>query len=193
MESKDNRLYHVYDYNTKKVLVNKLVTLINGIDKNYTNTLIVCIGSNHSFNDYFGPLIGQMLGKPRKNLYQVMGTLRLPVKGAILPESISEKVRSESLIIAIDACVCDDNENVGKIEIRPGSIRPGSAYKEGDPPIGDISILGVVIREEKPYDSYLSESLPGLVYDMAEKTTCIIKEALKQVNLQKSPKSNCIE
>jgi putative sporulation protein YyaC len=181
LTEENKKFYHTYDCHTRKKLVDKLVALIKSIQKEYSKIIVVCIGNNKNIDDLYGPLIGQMLKRTRSLSFDVVGTLSRPVKASALPETIPEKTRSESLIIAIDACVCEDNNEVGGIEIRLGSVFPGSAYGKGEPPIGDISINGVMIRREKPYPNFLSESMPGMVFDMADKTACIIKDALKQI------------
>jgi putative sporulation protein YyaC len=178
------KYYHVNDCHTQNILIRTLFTLIQNINKDYKKIIIVCIGNNHNMDDCYGPLTGHMLSKLKNHNFELYGTLRSRVHAADLPTIIPEKIRSDSLIIAIDAFVGENNENAGCIRIGYGSIKPGNAYGEGFPPIGDIFIAGYVLRKEKPYLSFVEESMPATIYDMAEKTTRIIKEAIKQVNLE---------
>lgn len=114
---------------------------------NYSDLVIVCIGSDRSTGDSLGPLVGHNLSK-RLNIYtdiHVFGTLNDPVHATNLHDNIENINTSfdNPFIVAVDACLGPLNK-VGLISISNKPVRPGSGVNKVLPPIGDISILGIV-------------------------------------------------
>ncbi|KAJ50026.1 putative sporulation protein YyaC [Clostridium tetanomorphum] len=107
--------------------------------------VILCIGSDRSTGDSLGPLIGYKLRfLSRENLY-IYGSLDNPVHAKNLCE-ITSKIQNEyknPYIIAIDACL-GNVQNIGKICIEEKALCPGSAMNKNLPPIGNLSITGIV-------------------------------------------------
>ncbi|ADL54030.1 spore protease YyaC [Clostridium cellulovorans] len=107
--------------------------------------VILCIGTDRSTGDSLGPLVGYKLSNtPIKNI-TLFGTLATPVHAKNLCETINEiKSRFPNpYIIAIDACL-GNVESVGTVCLKDKPLAPGAALKKSLPPVGDISITGVV-------------------------------------------------
>lgn len=104
--------------------------------------LFVCIGTDRSTGDSLGPLTGTFL---EQEGYEVLGTLHDPVHAVNLKsklELIVEKYPNH-FVIAIDACL-GLSFNIGEIKIEVGSLMPGKAVGKDLPPVGDVSIKGIV-------------------------------------------------
>lgn len=107
--------------------------------------IMLCIGSDRSTGDALGPLIGSKLCRYRLPRFYVYGTLEEPVHAVNLMDTlreIEEKYPS-GFIIAADACL-GRLDNVGKIQIGLGALKPGAGVKKELPPVGDLHITGIV-------------------------------------------------
>lgn len=107
--------------------------------------IFVCIGTDRSTGDSLGPLVGEKLKfSPKSNIY-VYGNLENPVHAKNIKDTLKDiKKRFKCpYIIAIDACL-GSLDNVGKIIIEKKPIYPGMAVNKDLPPVGDLSIMGVV-------------------------------------------------
>ncbi len=107
--------------------------------------LIVCIGTDRSTGDSLGPLVGTRLQNLERGLFRVYGTLDTPVHANNLAEimdSIAQQTAAP-FIVAVDACL-GKPESVGYISVKPGPLYPGSGVNKRLPPVGDISISGIV-------------------------------------------------
>lgn len=107
--------------------------------------VFICIGTDRSTGDSLGPLVGEKLKYMIQNEVYIYGNLKEPVHAKNLNSTLDEIncKFNNPFIIAIDACL-GDLDNVGKIYIDKKPLLPGIAVNKNLPPIGDISILGVV-------------------------------------------------
>lgn len=107
--------------------------------------VFICIGTDRSTGDSLGPLVGEKLKYIIQNEVYIYGNLKEPVHAknlSLILDEINCKFNNP-FIIAIDACL-GDLDNVGKIYIDKKPLLPGIAVNKNLPPVGDISILGVV-------------------------------------------------
>ncbi|MEK3882341.1 spore protease YyaC [Paenibacillus sp. PL2-23] len=139
--------------------------------------LFVCIGSDRSTGDAYGPLVGSLLKE--RGWPHVVGTLEQPcdahaVEAAVLKAAaMREQAWS---IVAIDACL-GKAASVGGFVAAHGPLLPGSAIGRRLPPVGDVSIRGVVnLFGPKAYGMLQTTSL-HLVMEMAKQTAAAIDEA----------------
>lgn len=125
--------------------------LFNYITKYYTSDysdlVIMCIGTDRSTGDSLGPIIGHKLQNSfiSYNNVHIFGTLDSPVHAVNLQHNIdliSSKFNNP-FVIAIDACL-GSPDKVGFINISKGPLYPGSGVNKDLPSVGDISILGIV-------------------------------------------------
>ena len=116
-------------------------------DNNYTNLVIICIGTDRSTGDSLGPLVGHDLSS-RLKIYKdvhIFGTLGEPVHAKNLQDNI-DKINTDyenPFIVAVDACL-GSFSHVGSICLSNAPLRPGAGVNKVLPPVGDISILGIV-------------------------------------------------
>ena len=109
--------------------------------------LIVCVGTDRSTGDAFGPIIGSRLGHNlRIPSIDIFGTLDEPVHAVNLSatlERIETMYHERPFIIAIDACL-GKFDHVGHIAVERGPLRPGAGVKKVLPEFGDVTITGIV-------------------------------------------------
>lgn len=107
--------------------------------------IILCIGTDRSTGDALGPLTGsrlRSLGMPPSCIY---GTLDEPVHATNLADTLQKicEIHREPLLVPIDACL-GRVERIGHINIKSGSLTPGTAVKKNLPPVGEFHISGNV-------------------------------------------------
>jgi putative sporulation protein YyaC len=75
----------------------------------------------------------------------VFGTLDEPVHAGNLHEALVrvENAYPGATILAVDACL-GSPENVGSISLCDGPVRPGAGVNKNLPPVGQLSVTGVV-------------------------------------------------
>ena len=116
----------------------------------------VCIGTDRSTGDSFGPWIGTMLRG--QEWPSVTGTLETPCDAERYKQAVAN-IPAANTIIAIDACL-------GKIDparrflVAAGPLIPGCATGRELPPLGHYSLAGIVgPLSVKPYWSLQRASL----------------------------------
>ncbi|WP_127533555.1 spore protease YyaC [Paenibacillus kobensis] len=136
----------------------------------------VCIGTDCSTGDAFGPLVGTAL--KARGWSRVYGTMehpldavRLSSEGIIVPE--------DTIVVTIDACL-GKADSVGKFAVAEGPLQPGEGVGLQLPPIGDYSIAAVVNQlGPKPYWTLQTTSL-HLVMRLADEAAEAIDDALRE-------------
>lgn len=111
----------------------------------YSDIVILCIGTDRSTGDCLGPLVGHKLKLVKYRNIFVYGTLDEPVHAKNLCEVVEgiNKRHADPFIIAVDACL-GKPERIGFISLGKGPLRPGAGVKKSLPEIGHIHIVGVV-------------------------------------------------
>ncbi|WP_297425953.1 spore protease YyaC [Clostridium sp.] len=107
--------------------------------------IFLCIGSDRSTGDSLGPLVGHKLKYFSKNNIFIFGTLENPVHAKNIV-SILDEIKStfqNPYIIAIDSCL-GTLDNIGKVFIQKKPLIPGLALNKKLPPVGEMSITGIV-------------------------------------------------
>lgn len=141
------------------------------------NSIFLCIGTDKFISDSLGPIVGNFLSKTISPNYFVYGTLKYPIHAMNLEENIKyiKKKHPNDKIVAIDASL-GDKGSVGKISIKKAPLYPGKGVGKVLPPVGDISIVGIV----DVYDSIPLNSVRlGFIFDIAEVIAKSIQLALK--------------
>lgn len=107
--------------------------------------IFCCIGTDRSTGDALGPLTGSFLSNFHSFPFEIIGTLENPLHAINLASTVEEIQQRPSapFVIAIDACLGNE-KNIGQIVVQEGPLYPGKAVKKDLPPIGDISIKGIV-------------------------------------------------
>lgn len=123
----------------------KIVAEANGLTQAlrsiipHKNIVFLCVGTDRSTGDSFGPLVGMYL---QERGLDVIGTLDDPVHAMNLDEKLSE-IPPGKFVIAVDACLGKPS-SVGKYIISDGPLKPGAGVGKDLPAVGDASIAAVV-------------------------------------------------
>lgn len=117
----------------------------NCYSKEYSDVVILCIGTDRSTGDCLGPLVGHKLKLIRYEKVFVYGTLDSPVHAKNLSDVIEDinKKHERPFVIAIDACL-GKPERIGWIRMGKGPLKPGAGVNKCLPEVGHIYIIGVV-------------------------------------------------
>ncbi|WP_082731994.1 spore protease YyaC [Sporosarcina sp. HYO08] len=107
--------------------------------------MFLCIGTDRSTGDALGPLTGSHLSESPLFPFPIVGTLENPLHALNLQQRLDEVKRSNpaAFIVAIDACL-GKSDSVGQLLFHKGPILPGKAVGKELPPVGDISVKGIV-------------------------------------------------
>jgi putative sporulation protein YyaC len=125
----------------KNYLLNELQPILN----DNRPIVFVCIGSDRSTGDSLGPLVGHKLQYFSRNNIHVFGTLKNPIHAKNIVDTLND-INSNFInpyIIAIDSCLGSLN-NIGKVFIQKKPLIPGLALNKKLPPVGEMSITGIV-------------------------------------------------
>ena len=140
--------------------------------------LVVCIGTDRSTGDSFGPFTGSLLRSSSQYPY-IYGTLLYPIhRQNFIRETACLYDRfADPYIIAVDASL-GDRDRIGSIRVRSGSIRPAAAFTDDLPAIGDLAVTGIV-GECGPYDYHTLQSARlGLISHMASQLATALSAVL---------------
>ncbi|NBD23572.1 spore protease YyaC [Paenibacillus glycinis] len=108
----------------------------------------LCIGTDRSTGDSFGPLVGTLLAQA--GWLHVIGTLEDPCD-ADRYDAMRSAVPEGCMTIAVDACLGKKEEEPGYI-VGEGPLFPGQAVGKRLAPAGHYSIAGIVgPKSVKPY------------------------------------------
>lgn len=151
--------------------------------KNFRHMVILCIGTDRSTGDSFGPLVGHYIQGFANEQIFVYGTIDKPIHAKNLEEKIKliKRIHSDSLIVAIDACL-GDIENIGTIIIKDGPLKPGTGVQKELPEVGDISITGIVNLGGFMEFMVLQNTRLSLVMKMADVTSYGIKATIRNIS-----------
>ena len=120
-----------------------LIRRIQMQKKDSQQVVVLCVGTDRATGDCLGPLVGHQL--MTSSYYKVFGTLSQPVHAGNLTQTMTEIYRSfrEPFVIAIDACL-GSADHVGYVTVSSMPLFPGQGVDKELPPVGDISITGIV-------------------------------------------------
>ncbi|SHJ27230.1 spore protease YyaC [Lutispora thermophila] len=110
----------------------------------YSDTVILCIGTDRSTGDCLGPLVGHKLKDLKLKNVHIFGSLDEPVHAKNLQLYIDKlKLYANPFVIAVDACL-GKVDRIGFISIKDGPLSPGAGVNKKLPSVGHISITGIV-------------------------------------------------
>ncbi len=161
-----------------------LYRLICNVKKSYEQVAIICIGTDRSTGDSYGPLTGHMLSCLPHDNFQLYGTFESPVHALTLADTLEKIDDTNTLVIAVDASV-GSADYVGYIGMTHAPIRPGSGLGKDLPAVGDISITGIAAESGMAPFLMLQNASLGMVYTMAEKTFRAIRMALSRIGQER--------
>jgi len=138
------RLHTVRDAIVSEQNVKELFYFLNEIYEQCPHPediVFICIGTDQSTGDSFGPLMGSML--TRMGFPHVIGTLAYPCDAYRVEAEVKTLQQQSKTVIAIDACLAKPKQ-LGQFVLCNGPLRPGAATGKGLPSVGDYSIAAVV-------------------------------------------------
>lgn len=138
----------------------------------WKNLTIVCIGTDRSTGDAFGPLVGTFLQQHK--VPNVIGTLADPVHAINLAEQLGKVTTSK--VLAIDACL-GQLSAVGKVTLRKGPLSPGSGVGKRLGKVGDFSLTAVINVGGFMEYFVLQNTRLHLVYELATRIAESIVQA----------------
>lgn len=182
--SKGKKIYFSSNDKSCQFKLNREVyDLVKTVKKPYKRIAIVGIGTDRSTGDSFGPLVGYMLSRCTIYDFDVYGTINDPVHALNITDTINKIDMSNTLVIAVDASI-GGLDYIGHIGLSNEPIKPGSGVGKDLPPVGDISLSGIVTMGGLMPHVMLQSTSLGLVYKMAEITTNAIKHTLYKEQLE---------
>ncbi|NFF66785.1 spore protease YyaC [Clostridium sporogenes] len=148
------------------------------VEKPYNKIIFICIGTDRSTGDSYGPIVGSML-KQNKNI-EVYGTLHEPVHAMNLKNTLENIELNNNLIIAVDAAL-GSIDKVKKIFIENKPIRPGKGVGKNLGSVGDISIKGIIgLKSDSTCFEIIQNTRLSVVYDLAKLTFETIYRVLEE-------------
>lgn len=104
----------------------------------------LCIGTDRATGDCLGPLVGTRF-KSLSPYAHIYGTLESPTHATNLSDTLVAINNSfnNPLIIAIDACL-GNADRIGFINVKRGTLKPGTALKKVLPEVGDFHVSAIV-------------------------------------------------
>ena len=143
--------------------------LLQLIPFDHERLVFCCIGTDRSTGDALGPIIGSQLQQTFSFPFEIVGTLPAPLHALNIVER-HEKLyeQSEPFIVAIDACL-GEASSIGSILVQDGPLYPGKAVNKQLPPIGHLSIKGVVNVGGFMEAKVLSNTRLHVTYSMSDK------------------------
>jgi putative sporulation protein YyaC len=187
---KENKLYYSYSSESStKEDMDEMSFLLTTLFRSYDKDIIfLCIGSDRSTGDSFGPFVGTML-KENKFPHHVFGTIAEPVHALNLETVLKEihNLFTEPIIFGVDACLGDSHQ-IGSILLKEGPLIPGCAINNYLPEVGNYHLKAVVnyLDSNSPVSS-LNTTRLDTVLDLAKITsTVILNSAKNKSNMRKA-------
>lgn len=153
----------------------------------------LCIGTDRATGDCLGPLVGTRLQSLLRGAHgaHIYGTLEKPVHATNLAQflDIISFEHHDPLLIAIDACL-GHADRIGFINIKKGSLKPGTALRKVLPEVGDFHVSGVVNIGGFLEHMVLQNTRLYLVYRMADiiaKGLCLAHSSFNHPGLAVCP------
>lgn len=155
----DSKAFYDFQKDLKKYLQRR--------KKDSQPLVVVCIGTDRATGDCLGPLVGQYL-LHHASPYFVYGSLSSPIHAQNLSETMHYIYQSHKnpFIIAIDACLgC--KEHVGYITLSSMPLFPGQGVAKELPPVGDLSITGIVNVTSESNEKMIQNTRLQIVVELA--------------------------
>ncbi len=131
-------------------------------------TVFVCIGTPRIVGDSLGPLVGDKLKERNVNAF-VYGTGRRPITALNLHgyRKMLDTYHRGDTIVAIDATM-GSTEDVGKLKIAEGGLRPAGAFRKNAGRLGDVGIMAIVGERDGDMLLQLKTADPAFIGKLAD-------------------------
>lgn len=140
--------------------------------------VVVCIGTSKVVGDSVGPIVGEMLCASDADIC-VYGNMQKQINALNIKEYCQKlnKYHKDDIIIAVDSAL-GRTENIGKVRIVGGGIKPGGAFCDFHQRIGDIGIMAVVGQSDGDRMLELNNRSFSFIFNLAVKIVKLIKEVV---------------
>lgn len=148
----------------------------------------ICIGTDRSTGDSFGPLVGTALEKKLEKMeypVHVIGNIDNPVHAMNLEELMPDiqELNKTNIVIAVD-CALVKASNLGKLVIVGRGIVPGAGMGKNLPEVGDIAILGGICKVGEQHN--LVAARLSHVFKLVSQAEELITKSLLEINIKES-------
>ena len=173
--------------NKYKSFSNKLKNKIIELNKEYSNIIILCIGTNKVLGDSIGPVVGSFIKKYENEYIKIYGTIEKNID-FLNTKNIIEEIYDKYInpyIITIDAALSKKN-NVGEIIVSKGYIKIGKALEKNICFYSNINIKCVVGKYEninKNNFKILNDIDEYKINNMRDIVVYGIKELIENINI----------
>ena len=132
--------------------MNHIIKELNRINFNFDDFVIVCIGTQKSYLDSVGPIVGTKLQRLFPNAV-IIGKLGDNCHALNIESKIKyiKKHYPDRTILAIDACCTKDNNKLGTIQLTKGAISPGAGVGKNLPAIGHYSFKAFTVDSARQF------------------------------------------
>ncbi|MGF9977384.1 spore protease YyaC [Viridibacillus arvi] len=182
---------HVLHYKESGAIWRLSSFLLEHIPFHHENLVFCCIGTDRSTGDSLGPLAGSFLNQYVSFPYKIIGTLEKPLHALNLTDTIDNLSTHEikPFVVAIDACL-GSQQRIGEIIVHEGPLLPGKAVKKELPPIGDMSIKGIVNIGGFMEHAVLQNTRLHVTYEMSQQISRALFLAWSRYSLKKVHEHN---
>lgn len=131
--------------------------------------VFLCIGTDRMTGDCLGPLVGHKLKRHCGSSLPLFGTLEHPVHALNLEYTLSliRHQYDDPFLIAIDAALGLPG-HIGRIGLSHEALNPGEGLRKELPPVGDLSITGIVASCHGDTSLLLQNTRLHLVNELAD-------------------------
>jgi putative sporulation protein YyaC len=150
----------------------------------YTEIVIVCIGTNRYSGDSLGPLVGSRLierfeGHRHVHVY---GTLDTPIHALNIHKTLANIAikHSQPYVIAVDACL-GQYYKIGTLQLVQLPLQPGMSLNKQLPPIGHIHLKGIINNHGPLNHKVLEHTSLTFVYEMSAVVSRILVKSSQEI------------
>ena len=159
----------------------------NDIQNDYSNLVILCIGTNSIIGDSIGPITGSNLKHLENEYLKIYGTMRNTLNFNNAKDVINDIYNNflKPYIITIDAAL-SNRKKAGEIVLNKGYIKIGKALERSICFYSNININCVVGRNLQLKEENIEELKKvekKNIYEMSEIVSLGIENVLKNVNI----------
>lgn len=161
--------YYNRDLNDYFHFCNTMKAVADHLKSTGRTPIFLCIGSDRITGDCLGPLVGHKLKERYPNRIFLYGTLEYPVHALNLSSFLSliQKKHKNAFLVAIDASL-GSSRDIGSITVSEGSLSPGEGVKKTLPPVGNLSITGIVNSCQGDTEALLQNTRLHLVNELSD-------------------------
>lgn len=185
--------------NTQNIKYNRFVCdfyeQFNKINLDYSELIFLCIGTDRMTGDCFGPLVGNKI----KELLDVNSTNCVvygDLENPLIYSNVDNKLKEikekykKPCIIAIDAALSKEN-NIGKILVKRGGLKYGTAINKGRREVGHICVKAIIGKNYKKVDKNM-ELLQNTSLNFVIKLADTVSKGIAEILQKESDKFSLV-